>query len=203
MQLHKHLATCVLSGALVAAVPFCLAQAQQSAPPQHPNQSQAAAHPSRSMGSANQRAADLLDTVNKTEIDAAQSIQGHVQNANVKSFAQDLVNDHQNLQNQLQDAASKASINLNESASMKKEEQREDQRWDKEKAPMAAHSFVMDQIKDHEQAIRRLKRLEPQITNAQLKTVVQNAIPIMQKHLSEARKLAKQMKAGNASGGLL
>ncbi|MGH9476470.1 MAG: DUF4142 domain-containing protein [Terriglobales bacterium] len=203
MHVHKHLATCVLSGALAAAVPFCLAQSQTTQHPQQPQQGQAGSHPSRSMASASQRAADLLNTINKTEIDGAQSIQDHVQNPAVKSYAQDLVNDHKNLQDQLEDAASKANLNLNESSAMKKQAQREDQRWNKEQAPQAAHSFVTAQIRDHERAIKRLQRLEPQITDPQLKTVVQNAIPVLQKHLSEARKLASQMKSGSSSGGFL
>ncbi|MGH9485510.1 MAG: DUF4142 domain-containing protein, partial [Terriglobales bacterium] len=124
MHFHKHLATSVLSGALIAAVPFCLAQGQagQQQQQQHPKQG-AAAHPARSMASANQRAADLLNTINKTEIDGAQSIQGHVSDPNVKSYAQDLVNDHKNLQDQLQKAADQAKIDLHENAAMKKQAQ--------------------------------------------------------------------------------
>ncbi|MGH9486510.1 MAG: DUF4142 domain-containing protein [Terriglobales bacterium] len=186
-----------LTGALMAAVPFCLAQSQQA---QHPNHGQAAAHPSRSMASANQRAADLLDTINKTEIAGAQNIQGHVQNPDVKSFAQDLINDHQDLQDQLQKAASQAKIDLKENAAMQKQSRRMDQRWDKEQPATAEHSFVAAQIRDHQHAIQRLQQLEPQITDPQIKSVVQSAIPVLQKHLSEARKVQSQLKSG-ASGG--
>ncbi|MGH9468518.1 MAG: DUF4142 domain-containing protein [Terriglobales bacterium] len=194
MHFHKHLAVSILSGALVAAVPFCMAQQPGQAKPGQ----QASAHPSRSMASANQRAADLLDTINKTEIAGAQSIQGHVNNPNVKSFAQDLVNDHQNLQNQLQDAAGKAQINLHENSAMQKASQRMDHRWASEKPATAAHSFVTAQIRDHERAVKRLQSLEPQITDPQLKTVVQSSIPVLQKHLTAAHKLASQLKGGAA-----
>lgn len=207
MHFHKHLATSILSGALIAAVPFCLAQGQygQQQAQQKPKQGQAASHPSRSMASPNQRAADLLNTINKTEIDGAQSIQGHVDNPNVKSFAQDLVNDHKNLQDQLEKAADQAKISLKENSSMKKQAQREDQRWDKEKPAHAASSYVAAQIRDHESAVKRLQHLEPQITDPQLKQVVQSSIPVLQKHLDAARKLQSELKGGGngAGGGLL
>lgn len=206
MHFHKHLATSILSGALIAAVPFCLAQGQagQQQEQQHPKQGQAASHPSRSMASANQRAANLLNTINKTEIDGAQSIQGHVDNPNVKSFAQDLVNDHKSLQDQLEKAADQAKISLKENATMRKQAQREDQRWGKEKPAQAANSYVTAQIRDHESAVKRLQRLEPQITDPQLKQVVQSSIPVLQKHLDAARKLQSELKGGdNGGGGLL
>lgn len=205
MHFHKHLATSILGGALIAAVPFCLAQGQagQQQAQQQPKQGQAASHPARSMASPNQRAADLLNTINKTEIDGAQSIQGHVDNPNVKSFAQDLVNDHKNLQSQLEQAASQANINLKENAAMSKQAQREDKRWDKEKPAQAASSYVAAQIRDHESAVKRLQRLEPQVTDPQLKQVVQSSIPVLQKHLDAARKLQSQLKSAKGHGGLL
>jgi putative membrane protein len=210
MQFRKHSATWILSGALAVAVPFCLAQGQQTQPPTQPNQNQtqqnpnqqqpnqqAGAHPSRSMASANQRAADLLNTINKTEIDEGQAIQGHVQDPNVKQYAETLVNDHKDLQNKLEQAASQANINLNENDAMKKQSEKAEDRMNKANPTQAAHEFISTQIRDHDRAVKRLKSLEPQITDPQLKSVVQDAIPVLQKHASEAKKVQSQMGGGH------
>jgi putative membrane protein len=215
MHFRTHSATWILSGALAVAVPFCLAQGQQTQPqtqpnqgqtkPQNPNQqqnpnamgNQAGAHPSRSMASANQRAADMLNTINKTEIDEGQDIQGHVQDPNVKQYAETLVNDHKDLQNKLEQAASQANISLNESDAMKKQSEKAEEHMNKANPTQAAHEFINGQIRDHDRAVKRLKALEPQITDPQLKSVVQDAIPILQKHASEAKKVQSQMGGGH------
>ncbi|MGN6592318.1 MAG: DUF4142 domain-containing protein [Terriglobales bacterium] len=210
MHFRKLSATWILSGALAVAVPFCLAQGQQTPPPTQPNQNQpqqnpnqqnpnpqAGAHPSRSMASANQRAADLLNSVNKTEIDEGQAIQGHVQDPNVKQYAETLVNDHKDLQSKLEQAATQANINLNEDEAMKKKSETAEDRMEKANPTQAAHEFISGQIKDHDLAVKRLKRLEPQITDPQLKSVVQDAIPVLQKHASEAKKVQSQLGGGH------
>jgi len=198
MRIGKHSSTWLVGGVLALAVPFCLAQTnpQQS---QMPQQGQASSQPSHSAMSANQRAADLLNTVNKDEIDTAQMMQDHTQNTAVKDFAQTLVNDHKDAQQKLETAAGQSNINLQENKSMQNQDSKLKDRLQNENGAASDKAFVNSEIRDHRTAIRELKRLEPQITDPGLKDVVQNAIPVMQKHLDAAQKLQSQL-GGKSSG---
>src|SRR6185437_10389779 len=173
----------LVGGILALAVPFCLAQSNP----------QAASQPSHSAASANKRAADLLNTVNKDEIDTAQMMQDHTQNTAVKEYAQTLVNDHKDSQQKLETAASQSNKNLQDQDSKLKE------RLQNESGAPSDKAFVSSQIREHRMAIRELKQLEPQVTDQGLKEVVRNAIPVLQKHLDQARKLQSQL--GGKSGG--
>lgn len=189
MHYWKYPSTLLVGGILALAVPM-MAQAPK---PQHPQAQSAASNPSRSAASANQRAADLLNTINKGEINLAQMMQGHTQNQQVKDFADTLVNDHKDAQNKLESAASSANINLKENPAMQKADQKLQDRISNEKGVMADKAFISSQVRDHRMAIQQLKRLEPRITDPQLKDVVQSTIPVLQKHLDDAQKLQSQL----------
>ncbi|MGH9393993.1 MAG: DUF4142 domain-containing protein [Terriglobales bacterium] len=149
--------------------------------------------------SANQRAADLLNSVNKDEMDTAQMVQSHSQNSAVKDFAQTLMNDHKDAQSKLESAASQGSITLHETPSLHKQHEALESRLQSENGAAADKAYVNSEIRDHRMAIRQLQRLEPQITDQNLKSVVQDCIPVLQKHLDAAQKLQSQL-AGKSSG---
>ncbi|HXE31344.1 MAG TPA: DUF4142 domain-containing protein [Terriglobales bacterium] len=154
---------------------------------------QAATQPSRSSMSANQRAADYLNTVNQTEIDTAKMMQDHSQNDQVKDFAKMLQDDHQNAQNQLQTAASQSKIDLNTNAALKKASDTLDNRLKNDSASQADRSYLAAEVRDHKTAINRLKMMEGQVTDAQIKGAIDAALPLMQKHLDAAQKLQSQL----------
>lgn len=189
MRIGTTSSTWLVGGILALAVPFCLAQANP----------QAATQPSHSAASANQRAADLLNTVDKDEIDTAQMMQDHTQNTAVKDYAQSLVNDHKDSQQKLETAASQSNTNLQEDKTMQDHDSKLKDRLQNESGAASDKAFVSSQIREHRMAIRELKQLEPQVTDQGLKEVVQNAIPVLQKHLDQARKLQSQL--GGKSGG--
>ncbi|MGH9416609.1 MAG: DUF4142 domain-containing protein [Terriglobales bacterium] len=200
MQYWKHSSTLLVGGMLAFAVPIMAQAPGQQQQPQGQNRP-AAGTPSHSAASANQRAADLLNTINKGEINVAQMMQGHTQNQQVKDFADTLVNDHKDAQNKLESAASSANISLKENPAMQKSDQKLQDRLSNEKGAMADQAFVSSQVRDHRAAIRQLQRLEPRVTDPQLKDVVRSTIPVLQKHLDDAQKLQTQLKAGKGGGG--
>src|SRR6185312_675290 len=99
--------------------------------------------------SANQRAADLLNTVNKDEIDTAQMMQDHTQNTAVKDFAQTLVNDHKDAQQKLETAAGQSNINLQENKSMQNQDSKLKDRLQNENGAASDKAFVNSEIRDH------------------------------------------------------
>lgn len=161
--------------------------------------SQASTQPSKSAASANQRAADLLNTINKNEVDEAKMMADHTQNSSVKDFAQMLQNDHQDAQNKLESAAQQSNISLKTNKAEQQQGQAETAALQKLSGASADSSFARDEVRDHRRAIRQLQRLQPQITDPQIKSVVQDTIPVLQKHLDAAEKLQSQL--GKPGGG--
>lgn len=164
-------------------------------------QTQAASHPSKAaMSDVNQHAADLLNTINKDEINSGQMMADHTQNDQVKDYAQMLVNDHKELQNKLEQAAQQSNINLTTNNEMMQRADKMNDSIKNQAQKTGDENFARHEARSHRNAIHELQRLETHITDPQLKTVVQDAIPIMQKHLNQAQKLEKSL---TTSGGKL
>jgi len=150
--------------------------------------------------SANERAANLLNTVNKSEIDDAQMVAGRTQNEQVKDFAQMLMNEHKDAQSKLESAASAANVNLMEDEAMTKSNDKKLDRWKNEPPANMDKAYVNAEIRGHRNVLKRLQSLEPQITDPQLKSLVQDSVPALQKHLKAAEQLRSQIGSGSGSG---
>lgn len=200
MRLRNKPSAFIVGGLLAMAVPILAAQQNSQSSSQASQGSQAASQPSHSAASANERAANLINTINMGEVNTAKMIQGKTQNSQVKDFAQMIQNDHQDSQSKLQSIADQASINLQTDASVQKQNQKQDQSLQKESATAADKAYVRDEARDHRTAIRELQRLEPNVSNAQLKEFVQAQIPVLQKHLTAAEKLETQLGVSATPG---
>ncbi len=154
---------------------------------------QAGTHPSRSAMSANQRAADLMNTINKSEVSTAGMVADRTKNSRVKRFADMLVNDHKQAQTSLESAAGASNISLHEGAAMMHHDKMMQEHMEAMTPEAADRSFAASQVREHERAIRQLERLEPQITDPQLKTTVTDYLPVLRKHLAEAKKLEAEL----------
>lgn len=203
MRLPNKPSTLIVGGLLAMSLPLFAAQQNSSSSSSSSKSAQesnsAAAHPSKSATSANERAANLINTINQDEIASAKTIQGKTQNNQVKDFTNTILNDHQDSQSKLQSIADQASINLKTQPSLHKQDQKMDQRLQKESSTQADKSYVQAEVRDHRTAIRQLQRLEPQITNSELKQFVQAQIPVLQKHLTDAQKLEAQLGVGGSA----
>lgn len=198
MRLLNNPTALIVGGLLAISLPIAAAQNSMSPSSSSSKSSsaQASAHPSRSAQSANDRAANLLNTINTSEIDTAKMMAGKTQNSQVKDFANMIANDHQDSQSKLQSIADQASISLKENPSLQKQNSSLDKTLQKDSTTAADKAYVRAEARDHRTAIRQLQRLEPNITNTQLKDFVQSQIPVLQKHLDAAQKLEAQLGAG-------
>lgn len=158
---------------------------------------QAGTNPSKSATSANQRAADLINTVNKGEIDTAKMMQDHSQNDQVKDFAKSLETDHQDAQNKLEAVAGQSNISLREMPAMRKQDNTLKQKLQSDSPTAADKAYLAAEVKDHSSAIRRLKSMEPNVTDPALKSYIDSTLPVLQKHLDEAKKLQGQLGGGS------
>lgn len=165
-------------------------------------QAQAASQPSKSMAkstaksmaSANQHAADLLNTINQDEINSGKMMANHTQNDEVKEYATMLVNDHQELQKDLEKAAQSSNISLNTNDAMMQRASKDNDSIKNEAQKPGDEAFARHEARGHRNAIHQLQQLESKVTDPQIKDVVHDAIPILQKHLDEAQKLEKTLK---------
>jgi putative membrane protein len=185
---------------ILTAACFALALAlpggAQQAASQPSGKAASAAKSAKSASSANQRAADLLNTINKGEIDTGQLMQNHAQSQPVKDFANMLVSEHQDAQKQLESTASQSSINLSTNSSLQKQNEAVENRLKNESGAQADKVFINNEVKDHTMAIRRLKAIEPNVTDGGLKSIIDSSLQAMQKHLDAAKKLQSSGASG-------
>lgn len=162
---------------------------------------QAAGQPSGSAATQdpNQRAANLINTINNGEIDLGKMMQDQAQNSSVKDFSKTLADDHQKAQDQLKDVASKTNLTLGTNAQEQAENQRLKDRLSSAQGAQRDRAFLRAEVRDHAKAVRQLRHMENQVTDPQLKSYISSVIPTMQKHEKDARNLLQQM--GGAGAG--
>lgn len=163
---------------------------------------QAAGQPSGSaaMQDPNQRAANLINTINSGEIDLGKMMQDQAQNSNVKDFSKTLADDHQKAQDQLKDVASKANLTLGTNTHEQAENQRLKDRLTSAQGTQRDRAFLHAEVRDHAKAVRQLRHMETQVTDPQLKSYISSVIPTLQKHEQDARNLLQQMGGGAGAG---
>jgi putative membrane protein len=162
---------------------------------------QAAGQPSGSAATQdpNQRAANLINTINNGEIELGKMMQDQAQNSGVKDYGKNLVDDHQKAQDELKDVASKTNLTLGTNAHEQAETQRLKDRLSSAQGEQRDRAYLRAEVRDHARAIRQLQRMNNQVTDPQLKSYISSVIPTLQKHEQDARNLLQQM--GGAGAG--
>ncbi|MGN6369712.1 MAG: DUF4142 domain-containing protein [Phycisphaerae bacterium] len=128
---------------------------------------------------------------NKMEIEVGQYIAEHTQNPQVKQYAQTLVQDHQQSQEQLKQAASQAGVSFSDQltpehkAMLKELKQKSGDDLNRD--------FVFSAIADHHKDILEFTYASQHLQNQQLKQYAQQTIPTLQKHLQLANTLSQSI----------
>lgn len=122
---------------------------------------------------------------NQQEIQLAQLAADRASNPDVKSFAQQLVQDHTKLGQDLQTLAQSNNITL-------KEENKEDHEY-KKLASLSGTDFdsrfIKRMVSEHKKDIKEFKDRADDAKNADLKAFAQNQLPTLQHHLEMAQSL--------------
>ena len=181
-------------------------QGQQAQPPQGQAQpgttgGQAAGQPSGSAATQdpNQRAANMINTMNQNQIDLGKMMQDQGQSANVKSYSKSLADEHQQAQDKLQSLATKSNMTLQTNQRMKDSQAKLKDKLSSAQGTQRDRDFLQAEVRSHSNAIQHLTKMESQVTDPQLKTYITELIPTLQKHESEAKTLLQQM-GGPAAG---
>ena len=128
---------------------------------------------------------------NGIEIAAGEIAADKATNADVKQFARDMVEEHQRLQAQADSLATSLNVTPEtapDSAAQALEEARN--RLNEQAAGAEFDRMYMEmQVQAHENTLDQLNQASSATQNAEVRMLLQNAIPVVQQHLDRARQI--------------
>lgn len=127
-----------------------------------------------------------------TEMQLAKLAKEKTISRNVKDYADMIVNDHGVLNDQLKAISSGLHVVL--PPPRNEEMQTKLQSLNKHKAKDFDKDFLDIMIKGHEKTIQLFEHASKDVNNAEVKTLIDNALPQLNKHLDSARVLKKMYK---------
>jgi putative membrane protein len=139
----------------------------------------------------------MLKSANQGEIDAGKLAESKATNPAVKAFARDMVTDHTTLLNQGNALAKKLNVTpqpaaTDSIAAMNKQVAQTLQQ--EPKGTKFDSAYVNNQVLGHQNTLDLVKRAQDQAQNAELKTLLQNAQPVIQRHLDRIKDIQGKLK---------
>lgn len=131
---------------------------------------------------------DFAAQTDMLEAHLGQMAQDQAAKPDVKSYAQTLVTDHTNDYNQLTAAATKAGDTVPKGIDAKGN--RMIRPFEKLKGARFDRMYLRDMVTGHEQAIKRYNEEIKNGKSDDIKSYAQQALPTLEKHLSDAKALA-------------
>jgi putative membrane protein len=139
---------------------------------------------------------------NLMEIQLGQLAQNKAQNQAVKQFAQRMVADHNNLQNQLTSVASTGGQSF--TPTMDSRHQNQINRLQGLSGAEFDRTYMSLMIRAHQRDVNNFQTQSQSANSAQVRTLATNSLPVLQQHLSLAQQVGGQVGAdstGNYAGG--
>jgi putative membrane protein len=128
----------------------------------------------------------------KAEVELAQDALNHATNADVKSFAQKLVDDHTKANGELEQFATSHGVTIPTEVESKAKEVKE--RLMKLTGKSFDQAFVKQMVDDHTNVIKAFEDESKNGTDADLKAWVDKTLPALRDHLKMAQDLQKKVK---------
>ena len=152
------------------------------------------------------RLVTLLQQVNKDEIDAGKLAEKNGQSAEIQNFGKKLIADHTRSQNEVGAAAKKAGVTASESALTAHD--RESMKIDKNKMDELKKmsgaefdkAFATVMSNDHKHMISLLKDGKGDLRSDDLKTLVDNTLPVLEQHKDMAEDAAGKLQKSTSQG---
>jgi putative membrane protein len=152
-----------------------------------------------SVSHADKSMMDDLAKANLSEIETAKLVLGKTQNDQVKQFAQKMIDDHTNAQQELEQLAQQKNVKLPTEPDLKhKAEMKMLSAMEGEKLDKAYMS--RGGLSDHKKAHELLAKIESKAKDADLKSLAGKLMPVIDQHLAMARDVSKAESSGNTSG---
>lgn len=139
----------------------------------------------------------MLKSANQGEIDAGKLAESKATAPAVKAFARDMVTDHTMLLNQGNALAKKLNVTPQPAANDSIQSRNEQLLTVLKQASRGGSfdsAYVNNQVQGHQNTLDLVKRAQDQAQNAQLKALLQNAEPVIQRHLDRIRDIQGKLK---------
>lgn len=115
----------------------------------------------------------------------------------VKQYGQRLVDDHSKANDELKRVASEANMTVPDSTDSKHQAQID--KLSKLSGAQFDQAFIKDQVRDHEEDVRRFQAEAQSGSNAQVKSFASSTLPALQEHLTMAKELKKSKGSSMSS----
>ena len=139
----------------------------------------------------------IVTTANQIDIDAAKLALKKTKNDQVKQFAQQMIDDHTNLQKSVNGLGAKLGVKpepSDTSKALKSAAADETKKLQGLKGSAFDSEYINHEVAYHQQVIDAAgKVLIPNAKNAELKGALQSAAPLFQGHLEHAQKLQSSL----------
>lgn len=136
-------------------------------------------------------------SANLMEIRLGQTAQSRASNSAVKQFAQRMVSDHANLENQLTTTVSSSGQSF--TPSIDAHHQREITRLERLSGAEFDRSYMGLMIRAHQQDVAKFQTQSQSARSSQVRTLASNSLPVLQQHLSLATQVGSQVGADTAT----
>jgi putative membrane protein len=130
-------------------------------------------------------------SANLMEVRLGQSAQSKASNTAVKQFGQRMVNDHTNLENQLSSLVTTNGLSLNQT--MNSKHQDAVNRLNKLSGQAFDSAYMTMMVQDHQEDIAKFQTQTQSAKSTQVRTLANNALPVLQQHLSLATQVRSQL----------
>jgi putative membrane protein len=142
-----------------------------------------------------------MNTSNAAEITTSELALEKAANAEVKSYARDMISEHRTMQKEADMLSQKVQTPAQPAAKADQMQGMVTAAVDSMKALSGAQfdqKYIAFQVQSHQMTLDNLRRFENQAQNAELKAMITKAIPAVQGHLERAQKI--QTNLGGAAG---
>jgi putative membrane protein len=134
---------------------------------------------------------------NQTEVELGQLAQQKAVSPEVKSLGQRLAADHGKANQQLASIAQSDGVSLPKN--IDREERAQLSKLEKLNGAAFDQAFVQAQIKDHQKDIQYFQKEASTVKDPQLKSYIQQTLPVMQQHLQMAQEVQTQLTSSGST----
>ena len=139
----------------------------------------------------------MIGLSNAAEIQTSQIAQDKATNAEVKTFARDMVRDHQAMQKEADSLAAATNMQAQAPAQGDQKQQMVNQATQQlqstAKGAEFDRAYMTGQVQAHQQTLTELQSYQGMVQNAELRAMIEKAIPAVQQHLQRAQTIQGQL----------
>lgn len=136
------------------------------------------------------QAINVLHHINSLEIQEAQQAQASLQSTGSQTFAQTLITDHQASEQQVLQLAGQQGITVYAFQPATYEAALDSQLATLVGTTLYDQAFLQGQVLGHQRALQNVQLIQGLVVDPQIKTLLNNAVTMIQKHRDEAARLA-------------